>query len=168
MQFIRFLVSFTIAAAYFIRFSYGESCVGSFCHLDSLTNFQLLNNNNNNTLKSSEKIPFQGITDSRKLNKQCCYNGGTCFLGSFCICLKQYTGRQCEFERWPLDCPGGILNGEWVVRGCLLCRCFSGELHCLPSVPDCEDEPQAFRSAGSSPKQKWIVLIITVILFNVL
>ncbi|CAI9611680.1 unnamed protein product, partial [Staurois parvus] len=73
----------------------------------------------------------------RKLNKKCCYNGGTCFLGTLCICPVQFYGRHCEFEKWPADCPGGILNAEWVIRDCSLCRCLSGELYCLLPVPEC-------------------------------
>ncbi|XP_069820336.1 cryptic protein-like isoform X2 [Dendropsophus ebraccatus] len=138
-------------------FSYGKSCEGLFCHqenvsqtnLSSYINQLMSSSTSESPGKPANKVPFQGIIESRKLNKKCCYNGGTCFLGTFCICPKQYTGRHCEYEKWPLHCPGGIFNGEWVVQGCSLCRCFSGELHCLLPVAECEQEKFALRSLGS-------------------
>ncbi|KAG8595998.1 hypothetical protein GDO81_001698 [Engystomops pustulosus] len=156
MQYIRFLFSILVSAEYFITSVYSKSCEGLFCHEENFPHSNI-SHSINQLIRSStsaspgkpaNKVAFQGIIKSHKLNKKCCYNGGTCFLGTFCICPKQYTGRHCEYEKWPLNCPGGILNGEWVVQGCSLCRCFSGELHCLLPAPECEQEV-VMRSSGS-------------------
>nr|XP_010305003.1 PREDICTED: cryptic protein-like [Balearica regulorum gibbericeps] len=78
-------------------------------------------------------VPFTGITESKKLNKQCCQNGGTCILGSFCACLKHFTGRYCEHDERKSNC-GSIAHGTWVLKGCRLCRCGYGNLNCLSEI----------------------------------
>ncbi|XP_068127534.1 cryptic family protein 1B-like [Hyperolius riggenbachi] len=171
MQFIRFLISFSIVAKYVIKFGYGVPCKGLFCHtnLKSDSNKSLyiqhsLNTTSRTTGKPVDSIPFYGITDSQKTKKHCCYNGGMCFLGAFCICPYEYTGRLCEFEKWPKHCAGGILNGEWVLQSCSLCRCLSGKLNCLQPLPDCEPppEPNSSRPVGFTDDQAWILLLILI------
>ncbi|KAG8455333.1 hypothetical protein GDO86_001508 [Hymenochirus boettgeri] len=162
MDYLRFLGIFAIAARYFITCCNGESCVGLLCDHASLswvdknnTMAQNLHDAANaspgkNPHKSAKSLPFLGITDSRKLNKKCCQNGGTCFLGTFCICPKQFTGRHCERERRPPSC-AGVPHGDWIQKDCLLCRCISGVLHCFKSeFEDCGhvQEEDDLRSKG--------------------
>ncbi|NXD27900.1 CFC1 protein, partial [Spelaeornis formosus] len=82
---------------------------------------------------SGSFVPFTGITESKKLNRRCCQNGGTCILGTFCACLKHFTGRYCEHDERQSNC-GSIAHGIWVLKGCLLCRCGYGTLHCLSEI----------------------------------
>ncbi|NXS27074.1 CFC1 protein, partial [Pomatostomus ruficeps] len=91
---------------------------------------------------SGSLVPFTGITESKKLNRQCCQNGGTCILGTFCACLKHFTGRYCEYDERLSNC-GSIGHGVWVLKGCWLCRCAYGTLHCLSETMYSNCEPKS-------------------------
>ncbi|XP_068781032.1 cryptic protein-like [Struthio camelus] len=79
----------------------------------------------------SDVLPFIGLTHACELNRNCCQNGGTCFLGIFCICPKYFTGRHCEHDKRIRLC-GMVRHGEWTKDSCLFCQCIQGILHCFP------------------------------------
>ncbi|GCB69743.1 hypothetical protein scyTo_0010615 [Scyliorhinus torazame] len=85
-------------------------------------------------------IPFIGLTDSSRLNRNCCQNGGTCVLGSFCVCPKYFLGRNCEYDERIRNC-GKIPEGAWIPQNCTWCRCSYGILHCIQeSHDDCGEK----------------------------
>ncbi|XP_008069415.1 teratocarcinoma-derived growth factor 1 [Carlito syrichta] len=90
--------------------------------------------------RASQLVPSMGIQDSKKLNRTCCLNGGTCMLGSFCACPPPFYGRNCEHDRRRESC-GSVPHDTWLPRKCAMCKCWHGQLRCFPQafLPGCDD-----------------------------
>ncbi|XP_009570807.1 PREDICTED: cryptic protein-like [Fulmarus glacialis] len=99
----------------------------------SLNTFKEINNlsSNRKRRKPSDVLPFIGLTAACELNRNCCQNGGTCFLGTVCICPKYFTDRHREYDKCIRFC-GTVRHGEWTKDSCLICQCVHGVLHCFP------------------------------------
>uniref|UniRef100_A0A286XJG9 Teratocarcinoma-derived growth factor 1 n=1 Tax=Cavia porcellus TaxID=10141 RepID=A0A286XJG9_CAVPO len=114
--------------------------------------------------RPSQLVPPVGIQDSKKLNKTCCLNGGTCILGSFCACPPSYYGRNCEHNTHTQKC-GSVPHGSWLPRKCLMCKCWLGQIHCFPQafLPGCEghvrDNSPASGTPGSAPSMGSVLLL---------
>nr|XP_012627108.1 teratocarcinoma-derived growth factor 1 isoform X2 [Microcebus murinus] len=123
----------------------------------------------NDSLRSQEEpavgprsfvlVPSMGIQDKKELNRTCCLNGGTCMLGSFCACLPYFYGRNCE------NC-GAMPHDTWLPKKCSMCRCWRGELRCLPQpfLPGCGghvvDEQLDASRTPEIPLSAWITFML--------
>uniref|UniRef100_UPI00358E3650 cryptic protein-like isoform X2 n=1 Tax=Myxine glutinosa TaxID=7769 RepID=UPI00358E3650 len=124
-----------------------------------------IRNSRTASISALQGRPHNTSHESRNI---CCFNGGTCILGSFCACRPHYKGRYCEYPP-ARACEGQVPHGSWLWRGCSFCRCVYGEIRCISQL-EVECDPPARRALqlSWSSSQRWSQSIIMTMLLVML